>query len=39
MWYLFFQIWGWLLVAFVLGWSAHWFLCNSGKRAPSKDGD
>jgi len=27
MWYLFFEIWVWLLAAFILGWAAHWFLC------------
>lgn len=27
MWYLFFQIWLWLLAAFVLGWLSHWFFC------------
>lgn len=27
MYYLFFQIWVWLLLAFILGWFAHWFLC------------
>ena len=27
MWYLFFQIWVWLLAAFILGWFAHWFFC------------
>jgi len=31
MWYLFFQIWVWLIVAFVLGWIAHWFFCCRGK--------
>ena len=25
MWYLFLQIWGWLVAAFVLGWLSHWF--------------
>lgn len=25
--YLFFEIWVWLLVAFALGWLAHWLLC------------
>jgi len=29
--YLFFQIWIWLLLAFVLGWLAHWFLCCRSK--------
>jgi hypothetical protein len=32
MWFLFFQIWLWLLVAFVAGWFAHWFFCCRGKR-------
>lgn len=27
MWFLFLQIWVWLLAAFILGWLAHWFLC------------
>lgn len=36
MWYLFIQIWVWLVVAFVLGWSAHWFLCCRNK---DKDND
>ena len=27
MWYLFLQIWVWLIVAFALGWFAHWFFC------------
>ncbi len=31
MYWLFFQIWLWLLLAFVLGWAAHWFLCCRGK--------
>ncbi|MFT5573071.1 MAG: putative flap endonuclease-1-like 5' DNA nuclease [Cryomorphaceae bacterium] len=30
MWYLFIQIWVWLLVAFALGWSTHWFLSSRG---------
>jgi len=29
--YLFFQIWVWLLIAFVLGWVAHWFFCCNNK--------
>lgn len=33
MWFLFFQIWIWLLVAFVLGWAAHWFFCCRGKES------
>ena len=31
MWFLFFQIWVWLLIAFALGWFAHWFFCCRGK--------
>ena len=31
MWYLFLQIWVWLLAAFVLGWWAHWFFCCRGR--------
>ena len=31
MYWLFFQIWFWIFVAFVLGWLAHWFLCCRGK--------
>lgn len=27
MWYLFFQMWVWILLAFVLGWFANWFFC------------
>lgn len=33
--WLFFQIWVWLLAAFVLGWLAHWFLCCRGKNEAS----
>ena len=29
--WLFFQIWLWILAAFVLGWLAHWFICCRGK--------
>lgn len=25
--YLFVQIWLWILISFILGWVAHWFLC------------
>lgn len=32
MWYLFIQIWLWLLVAFALGWAAHWFFCCRGEQ-------
>ena len=35
MWYLFFQIWVWLIVAFILGWIAHWFFCCRGKNEES----
>ena len=31
MWFLFFQIWIWLLIAFFLGWLAHWFFCCRNK--------
>jgi len=31
MWYLFLQIWLWLLAAFALGWLAHWFFCCRNK--------
>jgi len=31
MYYLFIQIWIWLVAAFILGWLAHWFLCCRGK--------
>lgn len=30
MWYLFLQIWVWLVAAFALGWFTHWFLCCRG---------
>jgi NADH-quinone oxidoreductase subunit E len=37
MWYLFFQMYGWIFLAFVLGWVSHWFLCCRGKEeAPQK---
>lgn len=29
--YLFFQIWVWILAAFILGWVAHWLLCCRSK--------
>ncbi len=29
--YLFFQIWVWILAAFILGWIAHWLLCCRSK--------
>lgn len=31
MWYLFLQMYGWIFLAFVLGWLSHWFLCCRGK--------
>jgi len=31
MWWLFLEIWVWVLGAFVLGWVAHWFLCCRNK--------
>jgi len=31
MWFLFLQIWIWLILAFVLGWFAHWFFCCRNK--------
>ncbi len=31
MWYLFFQIWVWVILAFIFGWVAHWFLCCRNK--------
>lgn len=30
MYYLFFQIWVWLLIAFAFGWFAHWFILCRG---------
>lgn len=35
MYYLFFQIWVWLIAAFILGWLAHWFFCCRGKEEES----
>jgi len=35
MWYLFFQIWVWLIVAFALGAFTHWFFCCRGKAEKS----
>ena len=32
MFYLFFQIWVWLIVAFLVGWFAHQFLCCRNKK-------
>ncbi|RBP48892.1 hypothetical protein [Arenicella xantha] len=34
--YLFFQIWLWLLLAFLLGWVSHWFF---NSRAENSDSD
>ncbi len=31
MWYLFLQVWVLLLIAFIVGWLAHWFLCCRNK--------
>lgn len=31
MWYLFLQMYLWIIAAFVLGWLSHWFLCCRGK--------
>lgn len=31
MWYLFFQMWVWIVAAFIFGWVAHWFLCCRNK--------
>ena len=31
MWYLFLQVWVLLLIAFVIGWVAHWFFCCRNK--------
>lgn len=31
MWYLFFQIWLWIVAAFIFGWACHWFLCCRNK--------
>ena len=33
MWYLFLQIWIWLIIAFALGWLSHWFMCCRGNQA------
>lgn len=35
--YLFFQIWVWILVAFILGWVAHWLLCCRSKDHEQND--
>ena len=37
MFWLFFQIWFWIALAFVLGWVAHWFLCCRGKEETSHE--
>jgi hypothetical protein len=40
MWYLFIQIWAWLLAAFALGWIAHWLLTrHSGDEERSDKND
>lgn len=35
MWYLFLQMYGWIFLAFVLGWVCHWFFCCRGKKEAS----
>ncbi len=35
--YLFFQIWVWILAAFILGWVAHWLLCCRSKDQEQDD--
>lgn len=35
--YLFFQIWVWILAAFVLGWVSHWLLCCRSKDQAQDD--
>ena len=35
MWYLFLQIWVWLVAAFILGWLAHWYFCCRGNSTQS----
>lgn len=37
MWFLFLQIWVWLLIAFLLGWFAHWFFCCRGESKEGKE--
>lgn len=37
MWYLFFQMWVWLLLAFILGWLSNWFLCCRNKETDNGD--
>lgn len=39
MWYLFLQIWVWLIAAFALGWWSHWFYCCRGKDQAQSDSD
>ena len=39
MWFLFFEIWVWLLIAFVLGWFSHWFFCCRNKNDEEKTED
>ena len=31
MWFLFFEIWIWLVFSFIFGWFSHWFFCCRGK--------
>ena len=35
MWYLFTQMWLWILISFIVGWFSHWYLCcrEKGKEA------
>ena len=37
MWFLFLEIWVWVVIAFALGWSSHWFLSSRGKEVPAED--
>ena len=37
MWFLFLEIWVWLLIAFALGWSSHWLLSSRGKESQADD--
>lgn len=37
MWYLFFQIWIWLVLAFMLGWAACWFLGKHRRQAQDSE--
>lgn len=36
MWFLFFEIWLWLLLAYVAGWISHWFFCCRDKDKKSR---